>query len=279
MIWFNGQLTGGGRLDATAAGALLGWGVFSTLAIRGGSPIFWARHAARLERDAGVARVDLTFGAAQLRAGVDELVGALGIGEGLARITGTRRGDGRWNLESGADWSIVAQVAPSTAASDEPLRLMVSPSRVAANAPLAGVKTTSYLPYLWAWQNARDAGFDEALLLTEGGLVCEAARASVFWLDAGKWRTPALDCGCLRGVGREVVLEISGAREGPLPVGIAARRRRSLGGFGRDGRARDRRGLGQNRAPNLASAGATNPPSGKGARCPGRSRSKDRFSK
>ena len=109
MIWFNGQLQFGAEMSATGAGALLGWGVFTTLAIRAGAPVFWARHCARLERDAQAARVELPYDGAQLRAGLDELLSALNLADGLARITGTRRGDGRWNGHSGADWSVVAQ--------------------------------------------------------------------------------------------------------------------------------------------------------------------------
>ena len=211
MIWFNGHLSSSAQIDASSAGHLLGWGVFTTLAIRGGAPIFWEKHAARLQRDAQAARVEWPFEAAHLRAGLGELLDALQIGDGLARVTGTARGDGRWNDDAGADWSILAHSAPPH--SSAPLRLQVSPFRVSARAPLAGVKATSYLPYLWAWQSARDNGYDEALLLTESGWICESARASIFWAKDGTLWTPSLSCGALRGVGREVVLEGWGARE------------------------------------------------------------------
>ena len=216
MIWFDGQLTSKAQIDATNAGALLGWGVFTTLAIRGGAPVLWSHHAARLERDAAAARVEFPFDEAQLRAGLMQLLEAENIRDGLARISGTKRGDGRWNDEAGAHWSIVA--APGVAASGAPLQLEVSPFRVAARAPLAGVKTTSYLPYLHAWNEARARGFDEALLLTERGWVCEAARASIFWAKDGALYTPSLDCGCLRGVGRAVILQRFAAHQGQWPL-------------------------------------------------------------
>ena len=212
MIWFDGQLTSRAQIEATSAGALLGWGVFTTLAIRGGAPVLWAHHAARLTRDAKAARVELPFGAEQLRAGLMELLAAENLRDGFARVTGTRRGDGNWNEESGAHWSIIARGA--VAAAGAPLRLEVSPFRVAARAALAGVKTTSYLPYLHAWNHARARGFDEALLLTERDWICEGARASVFWAKNGALYTPALNCGCLRGVGRAVVLENFDVRQG-----------------------------------------------------------------
>ena len=221
MIWLNGALIERGEMDALSAGAMLGWGVFTTLGVRAGAPLFWDHHAARLQRDAAAARVELPFEAAQLRAGLEELIGQLQIGDGLARITGTQRGDGRWNDEKGADWSIVARATPLNLAG---ARVQVSPFRVASAAPLAGVKTTSYLPYLHAWQHAQSNGFDEALLLTERGWVCEGARASVFWAKAGTLYTPSLRCGGLRGVGREIVLQCQGARQGrwALPALLAA---------------------------------------------------------
>ena len=211
MIWFNGQLTAAAQLDATNAGAMLGWGIFTTIAIRDGQPKFWEQHAARVERDAVAAGVELPFDAGQLRAGLSELVARLEMKNGLARITGTRRGDGRWNAQFGADWSIVAQTAPAPVTT--PAQLEVSPFRVAANAPLAGVKTTSYLPYFFAWEQARARGFDEALLLTESELVCETARASIFWAKDSVIYTPNSASGCLRGVGRAIVIEQFGVRE------------------------------------------------------------------
>ena len=212
MIWFDGKLTSRAQVDATNAGALVGWGVFTTLAIRAGAPVFWAHHAARLARDADAARVNFPFDEAQLHAGLMQLLAAENIGDGLARVTGTQCGDGRWNASQGAHWSIIAQ--GGVAASGAPLRVEVSPFRVAARAPLAGVKTTSYLPYLHAWNDARARGFDEALLLTENDWVCEGARASVFWAKNGALFTPALSCGCLCGVGRAVVLERFDVRQG-----------------------------------------------------------------
>lgn len=205
MIWFDGQITDNAQIEATVAGALMGWGVFTTLAIRNGAPVFWEHHAARLRRDSLAARVECSFNAEQLNNGLLRLVATENIVDGLARITGLRRDDGRWNSQSGAHWSIMVQ--PAVAASRAPLQLEVSPFRMAARSPLAGVKTTSYLPYFIAWEDARARGFDEALLLTESGWICEGARASIFWASEGTLYTPSLDCGCLRGVGRAVVLE------------------------------------------------------------------------
>jgi len=72
--------------------------------------------------------------------------------------------------------------------------------------PLRGVKTTSYLPYLWCWQEAQRRGFNEAILFDAKGQVVEGARSSVVWVRGGVLGTSPLSSGALDGVGREVIL-------------------------------------------------------------------------
>lgn len=204
MLWFNGNLCETAALDASAAGVTLGWGVFTTIGVRGGQPLFLERHLARLRRDAERAEVPLEWSNEQISAGLHAVLEANGIEDGHARLTLTRRGDGRWNNTAGADLSVIARPANF---SSEPMLALLSEWRVAARSPLAGVKTTSYLPYLAAWNAARNAGFDEAILLDERGFLCEGARSSLFWIQNGALFTPALESGCLDGVGRQIVLD------------------------------------------------------------------------
>ena len=85
--------------------------------------------------------------------------------------------------------------------------MQLSPYRAEAKAPLRGVKTTSYLGYLWAWREARARGFDEAILRDGDDFLCEGARSTLFWLRDGALYTPSFQTGCLRGIGRELTLE------------------------------------------------------------------------
>jgi len=201
----NGEILEQGHIDATSAGALLGWGVFTTIGIRDGEPMFLRQHAERLRRDALAADVPLAYSDAQIAKAAIKLLEGLEIGEGLLRLTLTRRGDDRWNLTSGSDLLITVHEAPRPKATD--LHVQISPYRVESARPLAGVKLTSYLPYLWAWKQAVAAGFDEALLLTSEGHLCEAARSNLFWSRDGAIVTPTLGTGCMDGVGREQVKE------------------------------------------------------------------------
>ena len=88
-----------------------------------------------------------------------------------------------------------------------PLRLSLSPFRFDARRPLAGIKSTSYLDHQLAWREAVRRGYDEAVVCSSEGALCECARANLFWVVIGELRTPSLDSGCLPGIARALLLE------------------------------------------------------------------------
>ena len=57
---------------------------------------------------------------------------------------------------------------------------------------------------------ARDAGADDALLLTSGGKVAEATIWCLFWWEGDRLAAPALDLGILPGVSRMRIEEVTG---------------------------------------------------------------------
>jgi branched-subunit amino acid aminotransferase/4-amino-4-deoxychorismate lyase len=206
-VWFNGEILEAASVDAANAGSLLGWGVFTTIGVREGRPILWDRHYARLARDAADAGIDFPWSLEQFEAGIHSIVRANAVRYGLARATLTKCGDGRWNAAEGSDLLLLAQETPPLAS--ELVRLWITPYFAPHLGSLTGVKTTSYLPYILAWQEAQRAGCHDALLTSASGKILETARANVFWIRGDILYTPSLDTGCLRGVGREFLLEIA----------------------------------------------------------------------
>jgi len=69
------------------------------------------------------------------------------------------------------------------------------------------MKSLSYLNYVLARVEAREAGADEALLLNGRGEVAESASSNLFAVRAGTLATPPVESGCLPGTARAVVLE------------------------------------------------------------------------
>lgn len=205
--WFDAR---NGRADTrstpVSAGALLGWGVFTTLGIWQRRPFAIDRHLARLRRDAARTRIVLDCTDEELSASLELALGESGIEEGIARVTVTQKGDGRWNTDTGSDISLALNaIAPEIRT--RPVRLQLSPHRVEARRPLAGVKSTSYLDYQVAWLEASEAGFDDALLCNSSGMLCEGSRSNIFWTRGGSLFTPSDETGCLPGIGRELVAE------------------------------------------------------------------------
>ncbi len=208
-VWLNGEYhtEPSATLPAFAAGALLGWGVFTTIGVWHRRAFALPLHLARLRRDAAALDIPLEFDDKILAEALENIIGHNGVSQGIARITAWRRGDGRWNRETGGDVSIMALPPVPNAPYPGSLRLALSPFRLDARRPLAGVKSTSYAEYQRIWLEVRARGYDEAVVLNSDGAICEAARANVFWARDGALWTPSLECGPLPGIGREIVLD------------------------------------------------------------------------
>ncbi|MCX6874266.1 MAG: aminotransferase class IV [Verrucomicrobia bacterium] len=216
-LWCNGQWIEAGAFPASLLdrGAMLGLGLFETLLGMDGKAVFCERHLARL--GAGCAR----FGWAAPHASFADLPETMahllhraGLATGRARIRlAVSGGSGTLaDVACGAD-RLVWMVASPLAESPASLTLAHAPWPRNERGALAGLKCASYAENLVALDQARRAGFDEALFFNTAGDLCEAATANVFLVRDGVLQTPPLTSGCLAGIAREVVLELA-ARDG-----------------------------------------------------------------
>ena len=88
---------------------------------------------------------------------------------------------------------------------------LVSLLGVRAEVPwlLGGVKSTSYAVNMAAEAEARARGADDAVFVTDDGLVLEGPVTNVWWRHGRKLFTPSLDLGILAGVTRDTLLELA----------------------------------------------------------------------
>lgn len=196
------------RLSPGQAGLLNGWGLFTTLRIYGGIPFAFEQHWSRLERDAVRTRCPFPFAMETVREQLGELLAANSVEEGAARIYAIYNRVGFWYSDESfpqADLLLCSADLPSYR---EPSRLTLREFGRYAASPLSGVKVLSWLDNVWNYQEARDAGFDEIVLLNERGEVAECTAANIFCVQGGHVSTPPLDSGCLAGITRSVLLEI-----------------------------------------------------------------------
>ncbi len=65
---------------------------------------------------------------------------------------------------------------------------------------------------------AKERGCTEAIFETTTGLLCEGTGSNVFVAIGGRLVTPPLASGCLAGVTRDLVLEVTDAVEEDIPM-------------------------------------------------------------
>jgi branched-chain amino acid aminotransferase len=210
-VFQNEELVGveKARWSPGQAGLICGWGLFTTVRIVQGEAFAYERHWRRLEKDAALIRLPMTYSGAKVRVHLQEVVRANRLSEGCARIYLVWNTAGSWRSnEKMPDVDLVITTA-DLPHYPETVRLTVREQGRHAASPLAGVKTISWLNSVWAAAEAQREGFDEVVLLNERGEVSECTAANIFMVKKDKVVTPPLSSGCLEGVTRGVLTEIA----------------------------------------------------------------------
>jgi len=96
------------------------------------------------------------------------------------------------------------------------IHVAVCDYRQARSDPLAGHKTTSYLPRLLGLRQAQRAQCPEALWFNVHNQLAEGSVSNVFLVKGGAVKTPPLDTPVLPGIARAAVIELAGAANIPL---------------------------------------------------------------
>ncbi len=183
-------------IPVTDEGLLRGDGVFEVAKLYGGRPFAWDEHVARLVRSAANLRLEFDLDAAL--AEVDALLARAGAVDGVIRLVITRGGRRIAILSPLPDRGLTVTL----------VTVAYAPTRV-----LDGAKTLSYAANMLASRLAREAGADEALLVTPHGRVLEGPTWSFFWVRDGALRTPPLEERILASITRMRVIEECGAAE------------------------------------------------------------------
>ncbi|NOY54593.1 MAG: hypothetical protein GXP34_01255 [Actinobacteria bacterium] len=217
LVFFDGQLVprDEARVPIDDRTVLYGDGVFETIRAYRGVPFRLHRHLKRLETGCRTLRLDCPVQTGDIVAAVDELlrVNRLEAVDAVVRITVTGgRSCGPTGLERAGPSSLLITATDYHRRSQRSgggVSLDISPIRRDPSSPLTGIKSTSFMSSLLAKQAARDAGADDAVMLTPTGHVSEATAANIFWVAAGVLFTPDVGCGLLPGITREAVIEIA----------------------------------------------------------------------
>lgn len=189
-------------IPVTDEGLLRGDGVFEVAKLYAGRPFAWDEHVARLVRSAANLRLEVDLDAAL--AEVDALLQRAGAVDGTVRLLVTR----------GGRRVVVLAPLPPVAPTVALATVEYAPTRV-----LDAVKSLSYAANMHASRIAREAGADEALLVTPEGRVLEGPTSAFFYTLGGRLHTPPLADHVLDSITRRHVLAVTGATERSLDRG------------------------------------------------------------
>ena len=223
-VWLDGQW-----LDRESAavsvfdhGLLYGDGVFEGIRVYGGAPFRLQEHLERLYDSAQAIWLTIPMPIAEMTALTEEAVRRSGLEDAYIRHIITR-GIGDLGLDPRkcpAPTVIIIvdgiRLWPAEVY-ERGLRVVTAGTPIPHRESLSPrVKSLNYLPHILAKIEGIHAGADEVLMLDSAGSVAEGSGQNLFVVKKGTVRTPPASAGILKGVTRDVVLEL--AREAGLPA-------------------------------------------------------------
>lgn len=199
------------RVSVFDRGFLYGDGLFETMPVRSGRPIFWEVHLHRMQRGANYLRIKIPFDPQTLLTHARQLIRENRVVDGTLRLNLSRGVGPRGYSPAGANQPTLVMsthAADSASPAAREWKLVTAPFRVLTDDPLSIYKTSNKLPQIAARAFAEDHKADEALLLNSDGNLAETSAANVFCVLNRVVHTPPIGSGALAGVTRQAVLEI-----------------------------------------------------------------------
>jgi branched-chain amino acid aminotransferase len=184
------------RIPVTDEGLLRGDGVFEVVRLYDGRPFALDEHLDRMARSAAAVRLALDLDA--VRDDIGAILAEAAPADGALRVLVTRGGRRIALVEPLKELPDTIALATITYA----------PSRI-----LNGVKSLSYAANMLASRVAREAGADEALLVTPHGRVLEAPTTSFVYVLGGRLYTPPLADGILDSITRRILFAVTEIEE------------------------------------------------------------------
>ena len=218
MVWINGEIVPSDRASVSVFdhGLLVGDGVFETFRVVSGTPFALSRHMRRLAASATAIGIEPPA-EEDLRAAMRELIEVTGLSDARLRLTVTS-GTGPLGSSRGADGTTAILAISGDPAWPPTASVAIVPWPRNEHGALAGVKSTSYAENAMALARAHELGASEAIFANTSGNLCEGTGSNVFVGLDGQLITPPVTAGCLAGVTRALLLEVTDAVKRDLPI-------------------------------------------------------------
>lgn len=185
-------------------GFLCGWGIFETMRSYNEKIVYLDEHLLRLDKSSKLIHLKLDYSRSRLKKIIKKIVRINGFNDSYVRLT-------LWKTDSGTGFSVLAR--KYTPYPPEKFRsgfnCCLSEYRQSNQPFLSQIKTASRLLFQMAYLQAKEKGFDEAIILNNYGYISEGSRSNLFFIKDSQLFTPDLECGCLDGVTRRCIFDLA----------------------------------------------------------------------
>ncbi len=224
LVWFNGETMPleTARIPAADHAHLYGDGLFEGIRIYARRVFRFDEHLRRIYHGAAYLGFELHTPLEELKRTILGVLREADIADGYIRLNITR-GTGLGLDPQNIDRTPNVMIMVSTLALYPPEAYATGLDVVTSSIRMRSPETLDprlkviggYASNILAKQEANRAGAGEALLLNGQGQICECSGDNVFLIQDGVVRTPHPACGILKGVTRNVALELAAAMGRP----------------------------------------------------------------
>ena len=188
-VIYNGVVKSIDEVPANSSGWLEGQGIFETIKSVGNKPFSLTRHIARAQSSAVALGITIP-NSDQIVQGVSDLFASVPEGLGMLRISFDNQGN----------WLAVHM---PYAEQDKSCDVRLHPDAVTGDVH----KRFPYTNRLEILEQARLAGFDDAVVVNGQGNICEGSVTNLIANIDGRWVTPPTNDVVLPGIIRQILIE------------------------------------------------------------------------
>jgi len=188
-VIYNGEVKGIDDVPASSSGWLEGQGIFETIKSVGNKPFSLSRHIARAQSSAVALGITIS-NSDQISQGVNDLLAAVPHGLGMLRIS----------FDNLGNWLAVHM---PYAEQEKSCDVRMHPGAVTGDVH----KRFPYTNRLEILEQARLAGFDDAVVVNSQGNICEGSVTNLIANIDGRWVTPPTTDVVLPGIIRQILIE------------------------------------------------------------------------
>lgn len=216
MVFIGGEWVSPDRASVSVFdhGLLYGDGVYEGVRVYDGTPFLLEEHTQRLMRSARAIDLEVPVPKNQIREILTQGLRQSGLSNAYVRILVTR-GVGPIGPDpvpcNEPEFIVILKDIPPLhgAGRDGVTTALSSMRRVAVDSTSAEIKSLNYLTSILGKREAHRLGVDDVILLDSRGFVAEAPVCNVFLCENGTLMTPSAASGILRGITRQLVMDIA----------------------------------------------------------------------